>query len=86
MNPLREALAQHAHESWCGWMRYLFSKATKHPDGSVTIPPWAAARWTRQMNTPYDELPEQERESDRAEADKMLILVRDALIAKLRAA
>lgn len=74
-NKLREELAEYAHDAWSGWMRYLFEKSTKNDDGTVTIPSWAVERWTRQMNTPYDELPEEEKESDRAEADRMLEIV-----------
>jgi len=69
-----EKLAAYAHEAWAGWMRYLFSRC--HVDGSVdgvavVIPPDLVARWKRQMNTPYEELPENEKESDRAEAIKI---------------
>jgi hypothetical protein len=67
---LREQLAALAHEQWRGWMLYLFSKCTGYPDGTVTIPAWAVERWTRQMNTPYHDLTEAEKDSDRAEADK----------------
>lgn len=68
----REQLAAYAHEAWAGWMRYLFSKSAENADGTVTIPAWAVERWQRQMNTPYIELPESEKTSDRAEAGKML--------------
>lgn len=77
---LREALADYAHEAWSGWMEYLFSKSTPNPGGTWTMPAWAANRWLRQMETPYAELPEGEKESDRAEADKMLALMRDHVL------
>lgn len=66
-----EDLAAYAHESWSGWMKYLFSKCKPGPDGSVTIPEEFVKRWTRQMETPYKELPEGEKKSDREEAVKM---------------
>ena len=66
-----EALAKYAHKAWSGWMKYLFDKSTKNEDGTVTIPQWAVARWERQMNTEYDDLPESEKKSDRAEARYM---------------
>lgn len=82
-NPeLREALAEYAHEAWSGWMRYMFSKCKSmsglvmqagHPD--AIIPGHLVERWIRQMNAPYAELPESEKESDRAEADKMLAII-----------
>lgn len=70
---IAEALAEYAHEAWSGWMRYLFSKCTEQ-GGTLVIPPWAVARWTRQMNTAYADLPESEKASDRAEATKILAI------------
>jgi hypothetical protein len=68
-----EPLAAFCHdEQWSGWMHYLFGKTTPNEDGSVTIPAWAAERWRRQMATPYSELPESEKESDRVEARRIL--------------
>lgn len=72
----REELAALAHEQWTGWMQYLFSKCAFNSDGIATIPAWAVERWQRQAKTPYAELPELEKESDRAEADKVLNLMR----------
>ena len=68
----RELLSDYAHEAWCGWMKYMFSKAEINEDGTWTMPKWAVERWQRQMNTKYSELPEEEKKSDREEADKML--------------
>lgn len=75
---IREQLAAYAHDAWAGWMRYLFNKAQANPDGTVTLPAWAVARWQRQMNTAYADLPAAEQESDRAEADKMLAIMNGA--------
>jgi hypothetical protein len=74
----REALAAYAHEAWNGWMRYLFRQGTTHGDGSFTIRPWAVERWVRQMQTTYADLPEDEKQSDRAEADQILKIIRGA--------
>lgn len=68
-----EPLAAYAHEAWSGWMRYLFEKSTLNEDGTVTIPKWAVERWQRQMNTPYNALPEEEKKSDRVEAETILV-------------
>ena len=65
---VKEHLAKYAHQAWSDWMIYLFEKSTKNDDGTVTIPVWAVKRWQRQAQTPYDELPEIEKESDRSEA------------------
>ena len=82
---LREALAQYAHDAWSGWMQYLFSKGhfKQQPEagslnGQETVwimPAWAVERWTRQMHTSYADLPEEEKVSDREEADKMLEII-----------
>ena len=72
---LREKLAEYAHESWCGWMDYLFSKGIFHDDGTFTLEAWAAERWRRQAITSYNDLPENEKESDRKEADKMMEII-----------
>ncbi len=88
---LREALAEYAHEAWSGWMKYLFSKgefgwadgpveANRRAERVWMMPQWAVERWQRQMNTPYAELSEEEKESDREEADKMLAIMRRATL------
>jgi len=70
---LRERLADYAHIAWGGWMKYLFKKSTKDFEkNTITIPPWAVERWTRQLNTDYVDLTEQEQRSDLAEADEIL--------------
>lgn len=77
-NEKRESLAALAHEQWSGWMVYLFSKSAHHADGSVTIPTELAERWKRQALTAYSELPESEKESDRAEADRVLKVITES--------
>lgn len=79
---LREAAAAYAHEAWAGWMRYLFTQGhgltavtQAGPEPSWIMRPDAYARWQRQMNTPYADLPENEKASDRKEADKILALL-----------
>lgn len=72
---LREKLAELCHEQWSGWMKYLFSKNPVESDGSWVMPAWAVERWQRQMDTPYSELSESEKQSDRNEADKFLVLL-----------
>jgi hypothetical protein len=46
-------------------------------DGSVTIPKELVERWTRQVDTSYDELPSDEQLSDIDEAHKMLAIFDD---------
>jgi hypothetical protein len=71
----REKLADYAHRAWSGWMHYLFGKSIENFDGSVTIPAALVERWTRQMYTPYRELPENEQASDLKEADEILAII-----------
>ena len=70
-----DSLADYAHETWSKWMKHLFSFSTKKEDGSVVIPAESVARWERQMNTQYAELPESEKLSDREEAKKMIAIM-----------
>lgn len=72
---MREKLAELCHYQWSGWMTYLYGKCSSNADGSLTIPPWAVARWARQMSTKYEHLQEVEKESDREEANRFLALL-----------
>ena len=75
-----EALAHYAHLTWSGWIKYMFSKATKQSDGTLIIPAWAVERWSRQAETDYHLLSEQEKDSDRDEARKIIeILTKSSL-------
>lgn len=75
----REALADYAHKAWAGWMRHMFDRCTKQGisvvDRSLLIHSDDVERWQRQMETPYADLSEQEKDSDRKEADKMLMII-----------
>ena len=71
----REELAALCHEQWAGWMAYLFSKCNEVGDGCMEIPAWAVERWTRQLATPYENLSEEEKDSDRKEADRFLAIL-----------
>ncbi|MHA1280593.1 MAG: hypothetical protein ACTSQ8_25840 [Candidatus Helarchaeota archaeon] len=79
---MRETLAAHAHDMWSGWMKYVFKKSMPYypgniqaEEGALIIPKWAVKRWTRQMNTIYEDLSEEEKESDRKEADRILKII-----------
>ena len=69
---MRERLAAVQHKIWSHWMAHLFSVCTRNADGSYTIPAERAQRWKHQMGTDYYRLSEEERESDRHQADKVL--------------
>lgn len=62
---IREQIASEVHLTWQRWMAYML---TNLDDEHI-------ARWKRQANTAYKDLPEQEKESDRAIADIYLSLI-----------
>ena len=75
MNELREKMAAQAHVSWSGWMEYLFKQCSAAGFGGLLIPKESVVRWNRQCTTPYADLPENEKKSDRVEADRYLAIV-----------
>jgi hypothetical protein len=77
---IREALAAYAHDAWAGWMQWLFKHGEQNADGTFTINADKVARWQRQMMTPYAELPEGEKESDRKEADQIFDIASTGII------
>jgi hypothetical protein len=70
-----ESLAEYAHKAWSGWMQYLFKHGKFNKDGSFTISAKKVSRWLRQKDTPYNDLPGGEKESDRKEARQILEIV-----------
>lgn len=79
MSELTEVLAAIEHERWSHWQRYMHGKCVRGPDGSLTIPPDLVEQWERQSSTPYSELSETERESDRDQVRRYLPVVMEAL-------
>lgn len=75
MSALREALSDVSHSIWSHWMRWMFSVGKFNDDGTWTMPADKAERWQRQMNTPYAGLPENEKEGDREQADKIMKMI-----------
>lgn len=64
-DPLIEQIAEREHDQWIHWTRYMLNNLT---DENIE-------RWKRQLITPYKELTEKEKESDRTEARKVLAIV-----------
>ena len=79
MNALErnEKLAEIEHESWSDWMRHVFSRGTFLPDGNFVMNTCDVDRWTRQMETPYSKLSEEEKDSDRREVKRYLRVLRN---------
>ena len=62
---LVEILADIEHERWSSWMCHQFENWT---DENIE-------RWKTQMVTPYNDLPEHSKESDRNEVRKTLVAI-----------
>lgn len=76
----REQLADLCHRQWSGWIAYMWTMGSfNDEDGSFTLPSESVERWTRQMSTGYESLSPEEQDSDRAEADKFIEAVAQAL-------
>jgi RNA polymerase-interacting CarD/CdnL/TRCF family regulator len=74
-----EELAAVEHERWSHWQRFMHGKGERLPDGSLVLPAELVRRWERQMSTPYTDLGETEKESDREQVRRYLPSVVRAL-------
>ena len=74
-----DRLAPIEHERWARWQRYVHAHCQRRDDGSLVIPPDLVARWERQIETPFVNLPEGEQESDREQVQRYLPVVIRAL-------
>lgn len=76
---LLESLAEAEHADWSRWMLYLFGQCTRNPDGSLTVPRELVEKCRRQLETPYAELVEEEKEADRDEVRQSLPIISAAI-------
>jgi hypothetical protein len=76
---LTEALAALEHERWSHWQRYLHSQCQPVSNGSLVIPAELVERWAKQMATPYAQLSEEEKDSDREQVARYLPVIAAAL-------
>lgn len=68
-----EHIADCMHQLWAGWTAWMLSNWSEtHPSGERF-----QARWQRQMATPYSSLSEQEKESDRHVARRLLEMLEE---------
>jgi hypothetical protein len=69
---LIEDLAAAEHSRWAHWQRYVHDQCERLSDGRLVIPSDLVIRWEKQIETPYDRLSEEEKESDREQVEKVL--------------
>lgn len=74
---LIERLADAEHTRWSHWMSYLFSKCEKQPDGSMLIPSNLVEHWQNEIDTPYSDLTERYKQSDRNQVMRVLPLIKE---------
>lgn len=70
-----ETLAATEHERWTSWQQHLHARCKRQADGSLVIPAELVQRWERQINTPYDQLSDTEKESDREQVRRYLAVI-----------
>jgi len=73
------------HDRWARWQKYMHSKmsgaiglSNKVEEYTLSVDLWE--RWNRQIKTPYSELSEEEKESDRKETRNYLPLLRTSAL------
>jgi hypothetical protein len=91
-NDLREKLAALAHEEWAHWAEHELDTLEEEqdntwvkweePDQIETLP--STKRWRRQIETPYAELSSAKKNKHRKTADKILKVINDAEVTRLR--
>lgn len=72
-----EKMADEVHQVWCNWMKYMFDQGHVNLEEKWIMPREKLLRWRRQMETPYLELSEAEKKSDRKLALRYIELVSD---------
>jgi len=61
----REKLSDLEHQQWAHWTKYMLDNLT----------PENIKRWKEQIETPYNQLTDKEKDSDRAWADKVIEII-----------
>ena len=82
---LVEALADIEHQRWADWQKYLHSLCFKLEEyrGALIIPADLVERWERQIATPYADLSESEKQSDRDQVERYLGVVAEYVASRL---
>lgn len=80
---MTERLAEIEHDRWAHWQKYLHGMGVRNIDGSMTLPANLVEKWTRLIETPYSNLSEDERKSDREQVKRYLPELRNILAQSL---
>ena len=77
MKEFVEKGAEIEHERWAKWQNYLHSKCykTTSTNNDLVVPVKLVEHWERQIATPYSELTEPEKESDRDQVRPYIPLI-----------
>jgi len=67
-----EELASIEHERWAHWQQYLHGRGIRQPDGSLLLSSELVGQWEAQIATPYADLSEDEKQSDREQVHRYL--------------
>lgn len=83
---IREKLADIEHQRWAKWQAYLHSKLYPLGESELSLnnhllvmPTELHQRWERQIVTPYSELSEKEKESDREQVDMYFPIIEEMI-------
>ena len=81
---LIEEFAAMEHSRWSKWQSYLHSQCFTSPEftGALIIPADLVVRWRHQISTPYSQLSETEKESDRNEVRPYLEHMQTLIVQK----
>lgn len=87
---LKEQLAAIEHDRWADWQKYMHSKMYQETDNKgeavMLLLQTQFNHWERQIATPYAELSEAEKNSDREQVDRYWPLIEKQIrLAELRA-
>ena len=81
---LRETLANIEHQRWADWQKYMHGLCVKTKTARIIIPAKLVSRWERQIKTPYKDLSEKEKDSDREQVDRYFPLIKDILAQEIK--
>lgn len=74
-----ERFADFYHGERSGWIKEMLGETASNSDGSITISKEQLDMWENRMNTPYQDITEDEKESSKSQAAKIIDIVEEVL-------